>query len=186
MFRDHGDVWIVGPNDHRYTIPGSSLYVPNLTADYRDADKFLSSRTLWNQDGRTVVLYGDVYFTENARNQIVTWGRREWNLFCRFGPSQITGTPWGECFAQSFYPEHLSRHEQALHQLAASDLKRIGGWEHARLMHKADPGAEIRHSGYVEIDDLTDDLDFPEDYDRMVEAIRRNNYTPIDPFDEPA
>src|SRR5690606_32039339 len=79
-----------------------------------DADKFLSSRTLWNETGRTIVLYGDVYFTAEAMNKIVNSKERDWTLFCRPTPSRVTGHKWGECFAISFYKDS---HAMMYHQL---------------------------------------------------------------------
>ena len=52
--------------DKRYHVKGAKTVKANLDSTNFSADKFLSSKELWNKNGRTVVLYGDVYFTENA------------------------------------------------------------------------------------------------------------------------
>src|SRR5690606_1796938 len=65
------DVYVVGKDD-RYKISGSQLYIPTLNPANYDADKFLSSKDLWLRDeGRTIVFYGDVYFTEMAIKTIL-------------------------------------------------------------------------------------------------------------------
>lgn len=113
-----GNVCVVTKEyDERYNVLGTSQEV--VCVDYEnnvDADKFLSSKHLWHKAGRTIVLYGDCYFTDQAMEVIVHFPKREWTLFCRPGASKLTGTNWGECFAQSFYPEHLSEHEKKLRQ----------------------------------------------------------------------
>lgn len=142
-----------------------------------DADKFLSTKDLWNEKGRTIVLYGDCYFTEEAMDTIVLSEIKEWTLFCRPNASSITGTPWGECFAQSFYPEHLKQHEEMLHYVAdlykRGVINRCGGWEHYRAMiGRRDEKVKHPHvmgTNFVEIDDFTDDFDYPKDLENWLE-----------------
>lgn len=154
------------------TLYGSQSVV---TIDYdtnADADKFLSSKHLWNAEGRTLVVYGDVYFTEQAMDTIVGYKTQDWRLFCRPHGSTITGTKWGECFAQSFYPEQHQEHEQALHRIAQlykdGHIKRCGGWEHYQEMCGVNKG--FPRERMIVIDDLTDDVDYPEDYERLKHA----------------
>ena len=184
LLRERGvsDIHIVGPQDDRYKVSGANLYVPTKEPKNQDADKFLNSRYLWNKEGRTVVLYGDVFFTDDAMDSIVNFERIEWTLFCRFKRSSITGTRWGECFAQSFYPADIPSHEEKLYYIA--DLKRkniisrCGGWEHYRAMNdQTDERVRRPHKKYdkyVEINDWTEDFDTPEDYDRFMENWNRS------------
>jgi len=169
-------VYVVSKDDERYQIPGATQYIAQLNYKQNaDADKFLSSKALWNRNGRTIVLYGDVYFTEAAIKTIIGYQEKSWTLFCRKRASKLTGTPWGECFAQSFYPEDIPKHEAALHRVAKlykdKIIDRCGGWEHYRAM-VGFPDNKIRSKLFnghcVEIDDLTDDFDYPEDYDRWI------------------
>lgn len=172
------DVFVVSKDDPRYDVEGAKRYVAKI--DYEknaDADKFLSSKELWSDDGRTLIIYGDCYFTEEAIDAIVGHDKREWTLFCRPNASKVTGTPWGECFAYSLYPEHLSLFEANLDLTAKLKkeglLRRCGGWELYRAM--AGHRSLNRHamsSNYVEIDDWTEDFDFAHDYD---EWVRRRN-----------
>lgn len=168
------DIHIVGPDDDRYKVPGSKLFLPKKNKENVDADKFLNSEALWNNKGRTVVFYGDVYFTKKAIKRIVNYKGDNWVLFCRFGKSNFTGTPFGECFAQSFYPKDIKRHKMNLLRIAEEykkgTIKRCGGWEHYRAMCNAPLSIEA-HKDYgnsIEIDDWTDDFDYPEDYDRFI------------------
>ena len=66
------DVCIVGADD-RYKVDGTSLYIIKAPNTYwKDAAKFLSSQNLWKHDGRTVLVFGDVYFTSEAVKTIMT------------------------------------------------------------------------------------------------------------------
>ena len=166
---------VVKEHDNRYVTPESKLHV--IEPNYRknaDADKFLSSKDLWNRKGRTLVIYGDVYFTEDAIKKIMKFKEKEWTLFCRPNASKITGTPWGECFAQSFYPQHIRLHKENLNFIAykkrAGQIKRCGGWEHYRAMtDQRDLNTHTMTTNYVEIDDWTDDFDYPKDYETWLE-----------------
>jgi len=187
LLRERGvdDIFVVAKPDtgDLYDVPGSQLYHPNLQPEkYVDADKFLSSEELWSKDGRTLVFYGDCYFTEDAMNTIINFTSKDWTLFCRPNASKITGTPWGECFAQSFYPDDISRHRAALLRIARlykeGVINRCGGWEHYRAMvGRSDDKIRKPHvmsTNYVEIDDWTDDFDYPKDYDSWLK--KRNAF----------
>lgn len=154
----------------------STLYFANINYEKNaDADKFLSSKNLWNTKGRTIVVYGDCYITDEGMDTIVFNDNKDWTLYCRPTASKITGTPWGECFAQSFYPIHKQKHEDALMRIARRYqqklLRRCGGWEHYRA-YLGRPDSELnKHymtTNYVEINDWSDDFDYPEDYERWI------------------
>jgi hypothetical protein len=170
LFSAHGDVTIVG-RDERYCTPHSQLYVPRLEDRNYGADKFLSSRSLWSRDDRTVVAYGDVYFTESAVNWITSWPARDWYLFARFGPSSVYGGDRGECFAQSFWPVNIPDHLAALREVVAArrakHIHEAGGWQHYRAMEGLFLDEHAKGSRFIEVDDATDDLDYPDDYDRI-------------------
>lgn len=168
--------------DSRYDVPYATQVVVDI--DYEnnaDVDKFLSSKHLWNEEGRTLVVYGDCYFTEEAIHTVINYPAREWTLFCRPNASSITGTRWGECFVQSFYPEHIEEHERSLHRVAelqkSGELKSGGGWHHYRVMEGLPPKKHAMRNRYVEIDDWTDDFDFPSDYEQWMKNRRTAGYT---------
>ena len=91
---------VVVYNDESYEIPGTSSYVANKQEKHKVMDKFLSSYDQWS-DTKTIIVFGDVYFTDEAVEAIAT-NDREWCFFLRQNASQITGKPWGEIFALSF------------------------------------------------------------------------------------
>lgn len=178
------DIVVVSKEDPRYKVEGATQYIPVLNyEDNADADKFLSSRELWNENGRTIVLYGDVFFTLEAMNLIVNSPETDWTLFCRPGASRITGHKWGECFAISFYPDSHAEMEKQLHRTAklwkTGKITRCGGWELYRAM-TGRPDNQIRHphvmtTNYKEIDDFTEDFDSPQDYESWLANYKRRH-----------
>ena len=169
------DVVVVGPDD-RYLIPPARLHIPTLTPANGGVDKFLSSQHLWNPDGRTIVAYGDVWFSDSAVDEIVGFWEHEWQLFARLDGSSFTGCEWGECFAQSFWPTQHAEHRRALELVrdleASGEIDRSGGWEHYRAMCGARTATRLgQHADrgrMTLIDDWTDDFDSPADYDRWL------------------
>lgn len=140
-----------------------------------EAYKFLSSKELWNRTGRTIVLLGDVWFSEEAMSKIFNDPGEDWTAFGRTGASRFTGCPHGEIFAQRF--TSFAEHGENLARLDAMYLegtcKRLAsGWAHYQLMIGSSPNIHTVGSRFVEIDDFTDDFDCPEDYDLWV--LRRS------------
>lgn len=144
-------------------------------------NKILDNTHLWHPTGRTVLLLGDVCFTDAAIDTILDHAGRDWVLFCRFRQSQYRPERWGEAFGQSFYPEDHRRSLDALERVRrmciVGRLRRGGLWEHYRAMceasnrelRKLHPARDFGRS--VVIDDATDDADTPEDYQRLVEEF---------------
>lgn len=186
LAREHGadQVFIVAkPGDRRYESPYADLVDARLNPDFGDADKFLSSRHLWSQSGRTVVVYGDCWIDDDAMATILD-GRDDWTLYCRPGPSAVTGATSGECFAVGFWPQHHGEYEAALRYVAglwrAGVLKRCGGWETYRRMCGVTGGELRRHRMYgrhVEIGGWTEDFDKPADWDKWI-SRRRSMFGP--------
>jgi hypothetical protein len=185
QFTDH-DVTVVGPpGDPRYDVEGAKLYTPATRPT--DADKFLSSVDQWSSTGRTIVVYGDIFLTDEAAATISFSDPNPWTLYARWNGSRTTGAVWGECFAVSFLPEHHEIYRAALiavEELQASGvIHRSGGWEIFRYLNGARGTAVLGYRrrfrkwrptfkrGWArlhEIDDWSDDFDYPEDYDRWV------------------
>lgn len=165
---------IVGPpDDPRYKPPGTHLEPPRLTPANGDADKFLSSAHLWNPGGRTTVIYGDIYLTDQAAETIATGQPDDWTLYCTFQGR-------GECFAQTFLPHHQQEHRQALDHIVDLYRRRIidrnGGWEHYRAMNGVTGKAVRKHrtlKRHIDIGDgITCDLDYPDDYTDLMRKLR--------------
>lgn len=157
------DVCIVGL-DERYKVEGTSLYViksPNT--HWRDGAKFLSSRNLWLSDGRTVLVFGDVYFTSEAVKTIMK-NKDSFMFFLRQGPNETTGARWKEIFALSFDQTMAPKIAQnLLFLLSKNQLERTAGWDLYKYMVGPTANGLFNNPHFIEIDDWTEDFDFPED-----------------------
>lgn len=148
-------------------LHGISPVVPDQTEAY----KFLSSKELWNRTGRTIVLLGDVWFSEEAITKIFNYPSDDWTAFGRTGASRFTGCPHGEIFAQRFtcFAEHGEKLERLNDMYLNGECKRdASGWAHYQLMIGSNPNIHTVGPRFVEIDDFTEDFDCPEDYDIWV------------------
>jgi hypothetical protein len=181
--RPDADVRIIAkdPLDPQYQVAGARTFPARLDPTNHGADKFLSSRYLWDADGRTVILYGDCFFTRAALTTILTDEPIDdgWRIFARFDGSTITGSPGGENFAHVIDPDAHHAYEASLHRIAALQtagvISRCGGWEQYRSMHGV-PDEQVlewwdehspknpRMQHVTEIDDATEDMDTPRDW----------------------
>jgi hypothetical protein len=158
------------PGDDRYRLPGVATH-ERSPGDF--GNEYLASRDLWSTTGPTVLLLGDVYFTDRAMRAIRGHHQaaKTYRVFGRYMGSQQTGTPYGEIFAVSFWPNchnmldrHLARVVQAFHN---GESKRRDGWTLLRSIQGTPLNEHIVcQPWFVEINDWTDDIDFPADYER--------------------
>jgi hypothetical protein len=175
-------VVVLGPDDDRYRVSGAELHTPPVLSDATPgmgATKFLNTQPYWPSDDKVALLYGDVWFSDDAMRRTMGDERREWLHWCRFGPSKFTGCRHGECFAVTMWPEHHDLYLAALRRTvaahAAGIINRSGGWEVARAMHGV-PNERLRKHRmfpqYQLINDWSEDLDYPADYDEWVRRRR--------------
>lgn len=174
--RQQDDIWVVSKD---YAIAGVHNYRPKLNPRNHDADKFISSNELWATDKRTIVIYGDVYFTERGIDTILAEDTPLYRLFCRPTGNKSFSYPYGECFALSFHPaDHellMYNLKRLVHLYRADVISRIGGWELTRLMASVPIGKMDQHKqwlvNYYVIDDETNDIDYPSDYENVKRAV---------------
>ena len=142
----------------------------------------------FHQDCDTLILLGDVLFTEQCAAKIrdtIDHAPNDLLVFGRKGASPITGCAWGELFAFYIPRSYLSSWTKAISVTEAlyraGKLSRFSGWEiicciysgAANDLSRA-PDAKIRKAfqtkqfpdSFIEINDETDDFDYPEDYER--------------------
>lgn len=164
----------------QYQVPGAKIHTATLRPSMRDADKFASSVSIWSPNRRTIILYGDCYFTSAAMDQILD--PREyvdgWHAFARFGASSYTGTPYGENLAHAIDPgEGRYRYLNSLYDLPVLCRPewfggRCGGWEQYMNLTTGNPmQPPVLTEHATHIDDWSDDFDFPADYDRWTAAF---------------
>lgn len=162
------DVHVTTTDDDRYRVVGAARHIRDTSAP----SEYASTRDLWSETGRTVLLYGDVYFTDAAMAAICGDTRHSYRAYGRRGASVVTGCPYGELFAASWWPEHHERMDKLLamvHEVRASGaVTRPPGWMLLRAWQGTPLNRHIVKRGrcFSPIDDLTDDFDYPSDYHR--------------------
>lgn len=169
------DIVIVAPDDDRYNVQGAIVYKPSQNGAFYDAGKFLSYREVWGSD--TKFLFGDVYFTDDAIKAIVQYSG-EWTVFARPTASNKTGCNYGEIFAMYIPFNHKAAFEASLLHIVKlrheGKISRNGGWEVYRDMIGLPDDMLHRHlygDNMVIIDDMTEDFDYPTDYELWKERL---------------
>lgn len=173
--------------DPRFKIPGTRRATAKLNPDNGPADKFCSSRHLWNRNGRTTILFGDVFFTDQAMDTIVNPDDGgDWRVYARFGTSNITGCRHPELFGITLHPDHHTLADQAIAYCVDLHQRGLlkgwsGGWQVYAAMC-ADTDLKARDRGHsVTIDDWTEDMDWRVDWERWCW-----HYAKADPADRPS
>lgn len=157
------DVTVVGPNDDRYRIDGTTLYVPPINKPrWGEMGKFRSSHELWSP-ARTVLAYGDVYYTDEAIETIMT-DTHEWKFFLRKGPSSVTGCEYREIFAFAFNGSQHQRIRDKIAKLIQNKSNNLaGGWALFSELVFDTHNYLYDNPFYREIDDWTEDFDYTKD-----------------------
>jgi hypothetical protein len=163
------DVHVTTPDDDRYALPPELPVTRHVREP--EGNEYTSTRDLWSTTGRTVLMLGDVYFTDAAIDSIASGSPTAYRAFGRYRASKKTGTPYGEIFAAAWGAERHAAMDQHLAEVArlraAGECMRPAGWVLLRLWQGTPPGKHLVRAPYwTEIDDWTDDLDGPADYDR--------------------
>jgi hypothetical protein len=161
------EIFIVS-NDKLDKIKGTRGYSPTKTYNFKDMDKFWSSKDIWSKH-RTVLVFGDVYFTDKAV-EVIMKDKEEVTFFLRSTKSKTTGKPWGEIFCMAFNSSFSNRLKESILELVKSGVAvSAGGWWLLYALRK-------KHNNIfsIEIDDWTEDFDFPWDLDRW-EVMRKQS-----------
>ena len=181
LFSEAGvdDIWVLSRFPELYTIPGSQHHVPPVTSENGDADKYVNSQPLWSEGERTALIYGDTFITPEAVATIVA-DDAPLRFYGRLGKSRHTGAP-ESVFGLGFQPEMQATLTQHTNFLIAWKraglLGRNGSWE---LAHSLSTGGQlpgdtgrIDPTSWIEIDDLTQDVDTPVEYEALRTAVEQ-------------
>ena len=156
------DVVVVG-SDKSYEVSGDLCYIPPYFRRWEDMAKFWSTKDIWSKD-RTVLVFGDVYFTDEAVETIMK-DEKELTFFLRSEGSKLTGKPWREIFGIAFDGSASEMLKDKISKIIESGTAyRTGGWHLYKKLKN-----EYKETFSVEIDDWTEDFDFPIDIDRWEE-----------------
>ena len=160
-------VTVVQKNAHQ--VEGCSMYVPGQSRNLKDMAKFVSSQTIWS-DERTVLVFGDVYFTDEAVETIMS-DTQQWRFYLRKEASEITGKPWREIFGLSFDASFNKDMNTAILRVVSRNTAfSSGGWHlFMELLRTEDRDKLFTTDDHINIDDWTEDFDFPKDLDTWEE-----------------
>lgn len=161
QFRDFTDDIVILSADERYRVGDAILEAP-LQGNWLDFGKIYSSHHLWS-DQRTIIVFGDVYFTDEAVKKIVS-NQDQYKFFMRKGPSKYTGKGHKEIFAFAFSGGMNEKIKQHIQELVNKKQGGAGAWRIYLHIHNIKhPRDYFNSDGYIEINDWTDDFDYPED-----------------------
>jgi hypothetical protein len=159
----------------------------NVIEDYEPAYKTLIP--FLNNSDDVLILLGDVIFSEDCVKQIYENSlKNTFNVFGRKTPSSITGCKWGEIFAfyipSSFKDKFIGAVNVVENLYKQEKIGRFSGWEIISYIYsgkKNVPDIHIRiriifklrlfPKSFINIDDETDDFDFPDDYINYVKRF---------------
>ena len=128
----------------------------------------------WSPTLRTIVLFGDVFFSEAAMEAIAACPATGIQWFGREGPG-LSGHKHGELFGVSIPLSEQKRMRRTMWKVRwlrrLRRIKRTRGWECYRLLHHL-PLRKQRIAGdFLEIEDETEDFDFPHEYLSWMDAF---------------
>lgn len=175
QLRERGvtDIGIICPASPGYAIEGTYRVAPRYAAWGHEA---LNGQHRWSDHDRTLQVYGDTIFSDEAMDVIVGFDRRTFQMFGRFGKGIIKGGG-GELYAMSFWPEHREAWHDALELAFALKgrgiIRRAGSWEGYRIMGGARGRRVGLHRLYPAVftnisDRLTDDFDTPAQFEKLL------------------
>jgi hypothetical protein len=163
-----------------YDVPGTDRVFP-LDLDNGGV---IASRDFWSTTARTTILFGDVYFTNDAMDRICAMAPKECTFIGRSKKSQITGCPYQELFGFSLLPENHAAVDQSIarvkHAMATEEIKVCAGWSIYRHLQGLPLRKRRCPKNFLDINDFTEDFDFPWDYEKWIERFE-GRYVPPPP-----
>lgn len=151
--------------DSNLHLPGTVVFEPKA---YRwTAETIESTIMLWAK--RTIILLGDVYFTHRAIQKILSFSG-DIDVFGRAWPSAYSLCNHRELFAICFNGKGAKLVQTAINEALNSAKK--GAWGNLWDIYHHITGLPL-DSGRIEslvfrsIDDMTNDFDTPEEYERV-------------------
>lgn len=164
QFSKYADKVIIVANENDYF---AQTYIPPENKAWRDIAKFYSSRDIWTE-GKNILVFADVYFTDDAVERIMNdpYGL---SFYLRSKGSHLTKKLWKEIWGIGFEGSSIPILESAILKIIESkENYSAGGWRlHDQLTQ------DKQRFNSVEIDDWTEDFDFPADIDTWEKRRKR-------------
>lgn len=182
------DIVIVSPpDDPRYETEGARLYPRAVKKRWFQSDRFMTPE-LWNKDGRTLYIPGDLYATDEAMRRMIVEPLRDWIWYMRLTRDVYYGVERSRAtFGFGFWPEHhdfllmTMKYVNALERNPASPVRRSLGVDIYRAMAHESPEDLARTKGdkvfrdypphLVKIMDETTDIDSVAQYQHLMKIV---------------
>lgn len=133
---------------------------------WNDAAKIWSSNHLWSSEKRNIILFGDVWFSDDAVQTIIN-DDGDVRFFMRTKESKITNKPHKEIFAFAFDGEKIDYVRNVVESVISENKTGAGAYlifkKMCGLDNKSFKHHFINNDKYIEINDWTEDFDFPKD-----------------------
>jgi len=178
-------IFIVGPK-LAFPCDGVTTIAPRRILG-TDHDKLIGAQEHWATDGRTLVMWGDVWLSDAGAATMFRDDSEPVLWFGRLGPSAVTGKRYGEFWGVSFEADQHKRFVKAAtaasEKFRAGKVKRDNSWSiYAQMTGAKQRGLVYdRAECWREIDDFTEDFDFPIDWDRWWKAwVLRPRWEPTE------
>jgi hypothetical protein len=170
--RGESDIILLAHNPD-YAYGGVQITTPTWESILHHTGIGISAHC-WHPEHRTIILFGDVYFTNQAMDTILDRDPGKAVLWFGRSHSLNVGSHWKELFGLSFNPithVYFYRHIRHVREVRFRlNRGNEGGW----LLYRSMQGLNIEGStpvtttNFVEIDDETTDFDSPADYDEFI------------------
>lgn len=175
------EINIVSFHKDLFKVSDTKLIVPNVKnngelSEYHDSPFLHVSKHLWAtatqkyNNKTTLILFGDVYFTDEAINKIVNniTMADDYCFYGYQGNQHKKGEIYGVSFKHIFNNDLWKKILEVKKDYDDKIIKRFLTWEIYRKLQSIDLKKHEIKNSFIEIDDITDDFDFPEDYDKWV------------------
>lgn len=185
QFAELGEVILLAPPVPEYDIPPAVHVTPDPCRSWGGIAMFGKALPFLSLTGRSNVVFGDVWFSDDAIEKIATHGG-DWQVFGRPGPSTVTGTPYGEYFCYTLYPEHRKEFVRAMgyayNRWARDEYTRCTPWEvywkmeDMALVKQDLNGALKVGPHWTDLVDWTDDFDYDHDVTNWITLRKKAGF----------
>ncbi|MFA5712295.1 NTP transferase domain-containing protein [Mycolicibacterium sp.] len=156
---------VVRDRDKRNMVEGTTRAIDKPQPERGTVDMIASSAHLWDKKDRTVLLFGDTWWSRPALRSILTEPVDGWAAWLRkFGGA-------GELFGFAFDPKaHQQIHDAITTVVGEHQAGRLGNTPGQWALYRALCGKPLTvhdvwgHAHQLGVEDWTEDFDFPRDW----------------------
>jgi len=167
-----------------YKVNGTRLHVPNLflQSKHIKLPAIYTCHNIWNNNGKTILLFGDIFFTEEAIKKIINksyYNPLKILFYGRKGSSTLTNKNYGEIFGMSFSNIKnkiiLKNLEELRSKYEKKEIKRFLTWELYKKLNNINLNSSSFkfNNNFININDFTEDFDFPYDYINWIKKYNK-------------